>query len=134
MRFLVIALMIVLLPLRSWAGDAMATQMAGSQIAIESGAANAHETSATATFDHQKQAKSDCHEATPSPLDSHPSASHEPGSNHCGNCVACQACHTVALLPALLKVPAELSSPQLQPARTVFTSAATALGQKPPIS
>ena len=32
MRFLVVALMIALLPLRGWAGEVMATEMASSQI------------------------------------------------------------------------------------------------------
>lgn len=137
MRYLVVLLMIVLLPLRGWAGDSMATQMAGSQIAIESGAARAHEIRAKATFDHQKQAKPDCHETLSGQSAGQDISSPAPNSDHSGNCQtcqACQACHTVALLPALLEVTANLSSPQMRPTRTAFTSAAAALGQKPPIA
>jgi len=64
MRHLVLALMILLLPLRGWAGDAMATQMAGMSVtanATETGADRAHEMQPEASFDHQNQA----FEATP---------------------------------------------------------------------
>jgi hypothetical protein len=134
MRHLVLALMIVLLPLRSWAGDTMATQMASAVIAAESVAVHAHTISTKATIDPQILVMPDCHEAVSGQPDSGKSTSHETGNDHCGTCQACQVCHTVALLPALLEVTAVLVSPQLRPARTAFTSAATALGQKPPIS
>lgn len=133
MRYLVVLLMIVLLPLRGWAGDSMATQMASSQIAIESGAAHAHETRATANFDHQNQVKPDCHEVMSGQVDSGEIASNTADSSHCGTCQACQACHTVALLPVALDVAAGLNSPHLRPTSRAFTSAAAALGQKPPI-
>jgi hypothetical protein len=134
MRYLIIALMIVLLPLRGWAGDAMATQMASAAVATESVASHAHKTGTAATIGHQSQVVPDCHEAVSSKTDSGKSTSHEAGNDHCGACLACQVCHTVALLPALLEVTAVLISPQLRPARTAFTSAAAALGQKPPIA
>ena len=134
MRYLVVLLMIVLLPLRGWAADGMATQMASSQIAIESGAARAHEIRVTPIFDHQKQVKPDCHEALAgqSAMQEMPPPAMD--ADHCGTCQACQACHTVALLPTPLEVTASLSSPQMRPTRIAFTSAAPALGQKPPIS
>ena len=130
MRYLFVLLMIVLLPLRGWAGDSMATQMAATAVAIESGATHAHETRATANFDHQNQAKPDCHEANSSAAGIETAVNQD----HCGTCQACQACHTVALLPALIAVTAHLSSPQMRATRTAFTSAAAALGQKPPIA
>lgn len=130
MRFLVLALMIVLLPLRGWAADGMATQMAGHQIAIESGAARTHEIRAIATFDHQNQVKPDCHEANTEAAVTDMTANQD----HCGTCQACQACHTVALLPTPLEVAANASSIPLRPVRSIFTSVAAALGQKPPIS
>ena len=133
MRHLILAFMIVLLPLRGWTGDAMATQMASAAVAIESVAAHAQKISATATIGPQSQVMPDCHEAVSSQPDTGKTASHETGNDHCGTCLACQACHTVALLPALLEVPAGWVSPQLRPARSAFTSAAAALGQKPPI-
>ena len=145
MRHLVLALMIVLLPLRGWAGDAMATQMASNAIAMESGAARAHEMVAGATFYSQKEhveashavphAVPDCHELPAAQPTGQGEAETVAASDHCGTCQACQACHTVALSPAALAVTASLTSPQLRPTRTAaFTSAAAALGQKPPIS
>ena len=134
MRHLFLALMIVLLPLRGWAGDAMATQMASAAVATKSVAANAHIMGSAATIDTQSQVMPDCHEAVSGQPDRVKSASHETGNDHCGTCLACQACHTVALLPELLEVLAILVSPQLRPARSAFTSAAAALGQKPPIA
>ena len=126
MRHLVLALMIVLLPLRGWAGDAMATQMASHAIAIES-----------ASFDHQNQALDtpqaihDCHEQAAGGLE----ADHTANNDHCGTCQACQACHTVALSPSALKITTSFTSPHLRPVKVAaFTSAAAALGQKPPIS
>ena len=155
MRHLVLALLIVLLPLRGWAGDAMATQMAGAAIATESGAASAHEIKATASLDHSKEvfeevrAIPDCHEQMSHHTDADKGADKRAdkgadksaSSEHCGTyqvsqvCQACQACHTVALSSSPLLVAVSFTSPQLRPAHAAaFTSAAAALGQKPPIS
>ena len=146
MRFLVLILMIALLPLRALAGDVMATQMAGSAVAIEKRAARAHEMGATSTFDYQKQliqlveahkAVPDCHEQAASHHDAGdiaPSASTQV-NDHCNTCAACQACHTVALSPNAPGAIASFASPQLrQTSSAVFTSADAVLGQKPPIS
>jgi len=137
MRHLVLALMIVLLPLRGWAGDTMATQVASAAIATEIGSANAHEMTVSASFDHQNQTRAasqampDCHEQVASHQESDQTASND----HCGTCQACQACHTVALSPSSLEVSTSFTSPTLRPTRAAtFTSAAAALGQKPPIS
>ena len=136
MRYLVILLMVVLLPLRGWAGDSMATQMAGSQIAIESGASHAHETRAAVTSNRENKVNPDCHDAMYGQSATQETSSPAPNGDHSGNCQtcqACQACHTVALLPALLVVAGNVSSPQVRLTGTAFTSAAAALGQKPPI-
>jgi hypothetical protein len=137
MRLFVLVFMITLLPLRGWAADGMATQMASTAITIESGAARAHETRATAVFDHKNQAVKtaqampDCHEQTTGHAEADPNASNDP----CGTCQACQACHTVALSPSPLDVTISFTSPQLRaPYAAAYTSAAAALGQKPPIS
>jgi len=136
MRYFVLALMIVLLPLRGWAGDTMATQMASAAVAIETGAARTHEMAANASFDHQNQvlqttqAMPDCHEQ----VASHQETDKTANNDHCGTCQACQACHTVALSPSPLQVTASFTSPQLRPTNAAaFTSVAAALGQKPPI-
>ena len=137
MRHLILALMIVLLPLRGWAGDAMVTQMASAEIAIQTGASHAHQMLDRTSFDDQNQtsaaapAKLDCHEQ----VASHQEADKTASNDHCGTCQACQACHSVAVLSSPLEVSASFTSPSLHPTRAVaFTSAAAALGQKPPIS
>ena len=123
-RHLVIALMIVLLPLRSWAGDAMATQMAthvtNSAVIIETGAARARDMGAASDCaGHQAGKQADSSDSK--------SAKGE-------TCQACQACHTLALSSSTAtdSVLFEAPSPPLVTA-TQFTSADTALGQKPPI-
>lgn len=125
MRHLFIALMIVLLPLRGWAGDAMATQMAthvtNPAVSIEAGAARTHDIgAATDCAGHQVSKQAD-----------------SPDSNSVNGetCQACQACHTVALASCTATVGTLLIAPSTQlVTATQFTSADTALGQKPPIS
>ena len=143
-RCFLIAFMVVLLPLRSWAGDAMATKMASSavSIAIETGAASAHNANATTLFDAKKQvldsarAASDCHEQGLIQQTAQGNVDKAGASaGHCGTCVACQVCHTVALLSVLPGVAIAFTSPQLrQTSSAMFTSADAALGQKPPIA
>jgi hypothetical protein len=137
MRYLVLALMIVLLPLRGWTGDAMVTQMASAVIATQTAVSLAHETLDRTSFDNQNQtlvaapAKPDCHEE----VASHQETDQTESNDHCGTCQACQACQTVAVLSSPLDAGASFTSPSLRPSRAVaFTSAAPALGQKPPIS
>jgi hypothetical protein len=136
MRQIIVVLMILLLPLRGWAGDAMATQMASTVITTESGVARAHEMAVAASFAHHNQASKatqalpDCHEQVAVHLEADKAT-----NDHSGTCQACEACHTVALSPSPLHVTASFTSSQLRPSKAAaFTSAAAALGQKPPIS
>lgn len=162
MRHLMLVLMILLLPLRGWAGDAMATDMAvgamhGLQVAqkprtpvaTEIIAMNVQGTGATAHFhaentDHHvsgdlqivtKVASShDCADMQAGHSGSHHAV--EGGSTtDCGVCPSCQACHTVALSLKSEKT-ASVFNPQAQPliAGHKFASADAALSQKPPIS
>ena len=139
MRFLLIALMIALLPLRGWVGDVMATEMASnhavqSEVAAKLTADHARTAGAEANFDHasaQAEAVSgdaDCvgHGAGDSTA---------AASGHCESCTACQACHTVALSP-LAADATPMLSPLAPPHSPVarFASADAALGKKPPIS
>ena len=154
MRVLVLALMIALLPLRGWAGEVMATEMASSQIvgthkqadsATELVAARARIHWATATFEGQKTvfgAQNPIFETNHTKT----SAMHDceglakadeagPADAHCDSCSACQACHTVALSTAAVSLNLTFSSRTLpRPAAADFASATAALGQKPPIS
>lgn len=137
MRHLVLALMIVLLPLRGLAGDVMAVDMTSMAVTMKSEATGAYKKAASESFDHQNQAfettqlMPDCHEQ----VSSQPAHDKAANNDHCGTCPACQACHTVGLSPSSLGVTASFASPQLRPARAItFTSASATLGQKPPIS
>ena len=136
MRRLLLILMIALLPLRGWAGDAMATGMAAGQaqqmqqmhVATENIATHAHPASAKADFYHETVALPDCagHDAG--------NGDHA-GNSHCDTCSACQACHTVALThsaPDIAPVFHAFALPYS--AADQFASADAALRQKPPIS
>ena len=151
MRHLIFALMIALLPLRGWVGDAMATQMAvhalqsasASSLAItaadelatdaQSMQGSAAVADATASLAAQLAGgmSVDCMSHDSNALESH-GASTGPG---CENCSACQACHTVALSPPGHERHA-IALPGMRPASgiTPFVSAQAAAGQKPPIS
>lgn len=139
MRHLLFALLIALLPLRGWVGDAMATQMAAGQLqhpamqAAPQAAAHVHEAMDAGHTGHEEAAPEaalalhDCADPTTD------GAGHS-ADGHCDTCAACQACHTVALsLPASALLPV-FSAPTLpRPAADLFASADAALRQKPPI-
>lgn len=126
MRHIVLALMIVLLPLRGWVSDAMATEMAsGGTSHVQMGA------NAMANHSHPPmviETAPDC-------------AGHSAGAGaaetdaRCATCAACQVCHTVALPYATTPSSAVSARPALScPPAVKFASALVALGQKPPIS
>ena len=143
-RRLIMVVMIALLPLQGWAGGAMATQMAAFAVSQSAGAsavaadpsARPVELSAAAMPDcpgHAQagavlQAGATQHGAGPSGFDGTTQGNAE-------SCSACQVCHSVALAPLLIGVLlAASSATQPLAVTTSFTSAAPALGQKPPIS
>ena len=160
MRIFVIVLMMLLLPLQGWLGDAMAMQMATDQLqhkpdtsqrsesAITSIATNDHRTGGEGHF-HAEKAESDaiahtalqpaaptghdCAEPAIGFAEDTSQASHN--TSDCGSCPSCQACHTVALGHG-----AHPGSPGFNPtarlgtANSPFASADAALSQKPPIS
>ena len=137
MRYLVLVLMIALLPLRGWAGDVMAVEMASHStshlVAINSGAIGAHEMLATTSLDDNNQVFHDCHGVIQDQTGGDRTAI-VMDDGHGSTCQACQACHTVALSPSVTVMDGFLHSAQLLPtSATSFTSAFTALGQKPPI-
>lgn len=116
MRVFVLALAILLLPLRGWLGDAMALDVAPPAVAAHADHA-AHD---MAGMDHD-------HGATPAPAQAQPDC-----QSTCGNC---QLCHSVALTvwPALaLLGEAPRQAPVFEP--VAFASAEPARGFKPPIS
>lgn len=145
MRPLFFALMIALLLVRGWVGDAMANSMAlaplqPSQLASELRqlAAKTAATAAVHTADEAahptahaaaNKAATDC-AGHPASDDDSPAA-----STHCQTCDACQACHSVALTPPAAH-PGAAFNPRAQPSAPAarFASADPASGQKPPIS
>ncbi|HYW56619.1 MAG TPA: hypothetical protein VE934_06650 [Polaromonas sp.] len=137
MRIFILALMIALLPVRGWVGDAMATSMAAGhaqQVATKKIAKNLDESRAEARFDHHAamgggaQDASDCAGHVPTDVTAE-------ADTNCESCSACQACHTVALSPATPDSGTVFHAFELIPAAShSFASADAALGQKPPIS
>ena len=146
MRHLFIVFLIVLLPLRGWASDAMATEMIVSQvqeqqhIATKLIAEYLYETGAKAYF-YAEFAVKQLAEATTDCADHFASGQADADAAHCESCSACQVCqvcqvcHTVALPPApALTAFGAFSLDRLPPAEVAqFTSAQAARGQKPPI-
>lgn len=141
--------MIVLLPLRGWMGDAMATQMAAhaamqAPAATEAPFGNAS-TPAELSADMPAGGMAS-HSMTGEALDEIASncmghnmqgSQDPPGKteNTCGSCSLCQACHTLALTnagTAARLVFVDGTMPRAKSAQ--FASAEAALGQKPPIS
>jgi len=154
MRLMLLVLMMALLPLRGWAGEVMATEMASSQVShqhgqrddvIESIAGQVHKKGISDTFELEKTAfevaKALLEANSTKTVAMHDCAGDAKGDDatqtdsRCDVCPACQACHTVALSQlethgASLAMPVALPhSPAAQ-----FVSAVAALGQKPPIS
>lgn len=139
--------MILLLPLRGWLGEAMATEMAfGSaahaQVATKMVATHVHEVGDSAHFDHdvdQTATSSEAAQAAPQTVSNcagHGSTeqSHAAGT-HCESCPACQACNTVALSPPAVNAAPTISARSQPLSMTArFASAEAVLGQKPPIS
>jgi hypothetical protein len=145
MRHLLLALLIALLPLRGWVGDAMATQMAAGQIQHSQSQEHGQQHDATKTIaDHQDGALAAGHfghEETATSVAEPDCAGHSTSGDthsadgHCESCATCQACNTVALSlmgPDLSPVFQSLVLPL--PAADHFASADAALRQKPPIS
>ena len=134
MRPLLLAIMIVLLPIRGWLGDAMAVEMVRHSLPAAMEAA----TVASAA------AEAHCHEAMDADaggdiamaMSAHGSSNTSHNDHQgCGTCVACQVCHTVALggMPLVAIVHgAPQASPAAHAAR--FVSAEPVQGLKPPIS
>ena len=125
-------LLIMLLPLRGWVGDAMAMQMAlpGQHAAVSSAMQHANGDSAHAQMGSMDSAAAgDCGGHTGAQ-----DAGDEADAAHCEACAMCQTCHTVAvlLLPDFL-AGAQASPMSPSAPMKVFASADRALLLKPPI-
>lgn len=124
MRVVVLALMIILLPVRGWLGDAMAVGMASHEISASALTASADvgdhiDRSIDSVFD------TDC-------LDHSDSASTQ--HTDCSKCAACDVCHGVALTLGFTPVPpAGFQSGTHPSIGADFVSAEPHQGFKPPI-
>lgn len=124
MRYLLVALMIATLPLRGWAGNVMAVDMAAQQVMMAQAQAQAVDV---------VPMPADCAMTMQTPTEAMQQASQT--SSHCHSCDTCQLCLALAT-----------SSPVDWPASpisrhnaalhtgTTFSSAESASSFKPPIS
>ena len=144
MRHWLLIFMIVLLPMRAWAGVGMAMQtMEHQQIAPETVANYSINTGTSGAFHAQNSAKAplqtqpDCHGHTAADVD-HTNATVKSAGNlvDCASiCGVCQVCHSVALASEWpVYINSAPSSISVGPALQIFTSAERALSLKPPIS
>lgn len=139
MRILLVALMIALLPVRAWLGDAMAMQMVtGHSNTIEIVATIPDHIRAGGTFSLNSETVAlPCHEAdVATGHASHDTTPTEPAAHgDCAQCSTCQVCHGVALSLAthplpLLALPTQL----MHSGQALFASVPRAPHLKPPIS
>ena len=140
MRRVFFILMIALLPLRGWMGEAMATEMATMHFV----AAQAINTPAIAKFGTQNginslpnhlEASADV--AMPADCEMHAKSKTTSGSDTPSSkrlCSHCQACHAVGLANTIQIIsPHSLHNPAPAAHVSLFASVALALSQKPPI-
>ncbi|MBC7548003.1 MAG: hypothetical protein H7224_05085 [Polaromonas sp.] len=149
MRLLLFILMLTLLPLRGWMGDAMATGMAVAELraaaspksTIHSIATSPGKSGPSIGFDEKNLSKVDVSAA--SVLSSTPDcAGHTVADNmatdddgHCTPCAACGACHSASMSTTDPQWASAVhgTAPKASQADAFF-SADAALRQKPPIS
>ena len=125
MRRFIFILMILLLPLRGWMGEAMATTMAVDEITINLIAAKAINTPATVDAPLKNDMSNcDMHKLVP-----------EDDSSSQSSCTACQACNSAGTLTSTVQTISivKVHNEQPQAFASQFASASVALGQKPPI-
>ena len=132
MRRWLLLLMVLLLPLRGWVGEAMAGQMlqqhvkAVASVAIPAPAAHAHGHGHGHDCDQPVQAVA----VADAPQDE---AAAAPAGTDCPTCASCQACSSVALSPPVwAPAGASFSQPPPQALPLRYASADTALAFKPP--
>ena len=141
MRRFIFILMIALLPLRGWMGEAMATEMATMHLI----ATQAINTPATAKFGtkngmngmsgHSEASVDATLPSTAMPADCEMHAKSASDSTPSKQlCSHCQACHAVGLAATVQIIsPSSLHTPAPAEHVSLFASAPLALSQKPPI-
>ncbi len=126
MRHWILALMIVLLPIRSWAGDAMAVAMLGTP------AHSMEMVAAAAPSDHAEHTAQAASAGLPHG-DMHDKAAPSTGGEHTHK--SCEVCNGPAMPFAVPSLPSPMPAPGMlaTPAER-FASAEPQQGIKPPIS
>ena len=136
MRRCLYILLILLLPLRGWIGDAMAMQMVvastGPHAVAAAGDAH-HDVAGAPAHAHLSSAGA---QASAGACDGHGIVNDPVNADedsHCGECALCQTCHTVAVLSVGGIADAGLQRPTVPgPVIPGFTSADRARVLKPP--
>ena len=142
MRLLLVALMIALLPVRAWLGDAMAMQMvAGPSATLQMAESSASHAKAGATFSlNSETVPLPCHDAASaeghwSDFPTSPTSTDPATHSDCAQCSTCQVCHSVALSPVITLLPMLAMPTQVvHSGHALFASVPRAPYLKPPIS
>lgn len=134
MRIFLIALIIVMLPVRGWMGDTMALSMAGIQ--RDAAAVQAPERQITGADEDCAGMSTASMAAMALTAEAEATAGDAlSDSGHCESCANCQACSTVGLATDTVTTAAPALG-QISPVGALphFASADPQRGQKPPIS
>ena len=131
MRCLLVALMIVLLPVRGWVGNAMALDMAAQQVLMAQAVAPS-----PLAFNAESPMPADCPMHAQATADAAGEASQTTGAGaHCNGCNTCQLCLALASFTWIdppTGVFTASAAPLLSGLR--FSSAESVSNLKPPIS
>lgn len=135
MRRWLLVLMLVLLPLRGWVGEAMAGDMLqqhAARMAAHALASEHRHDHTQAHGEHRGHAAHDCLEHA-SPADGPQDPGEPQAGTDCPTCASCQACSSVALSPFVF-VPKVVGFPHPLPeaVQRDYSSAEPALAFKPP--
>jgi hypothetical protein len=137
MRYVVFALMLVLLPLRGWMGDVMAIGMAGAPHTSAGAAPQSHAAHGEHGVAAELELEAHVHAAAAMQHDcpEHAVALSDGPQADCTTCAFCQICHSPALSEIAVLASAHVLA-SFAPAAIAahFASADPAQGQKPPIS
>ena len=131
MRYLLVALMIVLLPVRGWVGNAMALDMAAQQVLMAQAVA-----SSPLAFNAESPMPADCPMHAQATADAAAEASQTTGAGaHCNGCNTCQLCLALASF-TWMDPPTGVFTAPAAPLLTGlrFSSAESVSNLKPPIS
>ena len=130
MRHWLVLILVLLLTLRGWVGDAMAGQMLAqraAEVAAQAVDSGQHPHSHSVAHGHGH----DCDEPVQSAVGS--DEAQPQSAVDCSTCASCQMCSSVGLTPPLaVEAPAGFSQPVPRTLQRAYASAEPALAFKPP--